>query len=248
VSEAKSLLDDLNAQLSKWEKAGQGVVSDDDLSRKRFAVKTAETRLAQSKAELDLLKAGAWAPEVAVATANLESARRESDRVQTEIGRLTVNAPVGAEILKVNVRAGEYASANPSATGGGSGTANPDSPLMIIGDTDILHIRVDIDENDAWRVQGGAEGFAYIRGNSKLSTKIRFVRFEPYVIPKKSLTGASGERVDTRVLQVICAFKRADLGAPVYVGQQMDVFLSAPPLGDAKFGADSSDVPAPSKN
>jgi hypothetical protein len=110
---------------------------------------------------------------------------------------------------------------------------------MIIGGTDILHIRVDIDENDAWRVTPGGRGFAYVRGNSKLLTPITFVRFEPYVIPKKSLTGSSGERVDTRVLQVICAFARADLGAPVYVGQQMDVFLEAPPLGDAKFGADA---------
>jgi hypothetical protein len=50
------------------------------------------------------------------------------------------------------------------------------------------------------------------------------VRFEPYVVPKKSLTGDSTERVDTRVLQVIYRFK--DRKAPFRVGQQMDVFIS----------------------
>ncbi|HMN40238.1 MAG TPA: biotin/lipoyl-binding protein [Phycisphaerales bacterium] len=243
VAEARSQVEDLTAQLAMWANAGKGAVSDDELSRRRFAVRTAEARLAQARAELDLLRAGAWAPDVAVATANLESAKREVERVRTEIDRLTVRAPVAAEVLKVNVRAGEYAATNPNASGGGSGTGNPETPLMIIGDTDTLHIRVDIDENDAWRVRAGAEGYAYIRGNSKLFTKIHFVRFEPYVIPKKSLTGASGERVDTRVLQVICAFKRSDLNAPVYVGQQMDVYLSGPPIGDAKFGVDAPGRP-----
>jgi hypothetical protein len=51
------------------------------------------------------------------------------------------------------------------------------------------------------------------------------VRIEPYILPKRSLTGDSGERVDTRVLQVIFQFERGD--TPVYAGQQMDVFLNA---------------------
>ena len=42
----------------------------------------------------------------------------------------------------------------------------------------------------------------------------------------KSLTGDSTERVDTRVLQVIFSFARGD--RPVYVGQQMDVFIEEP--------------------
>lgn len=232
VREAQSQVADLNAQLSMWEKADARAVSAEELSRRRFAVQTAETRVVETKAQLALLRAGAFKGDVDVAEANLAAARADAQRVKTEIERLTVRAPVDAEILKVNIRAGEFA---PSGMGG-------DAPLMTIGDTQTLHIRVDIDENDAWRVKGGAGGYAYIRGNSRLRTPITFVRFEPYVIPKRSLTGASGERVDTRVLQVICAFKRSDLNAPVYVGQQMDVFLEAPALGDAKFGASPEDA------
>ncbi len=54
---------------------------------------------------------------------------------------------------------------------------------------------------------------------------MKFEYIEPYVIPKKSLTGESTERVDTRVLQVIYSFHRGNF--PVYVGQQMDVFIDA---------------------
>jgi HlyD family secretion protein len=45
------------------------------------------------------------------------------------------------------------------------------------------------------------------------------------VLPKKSLTGDSTERVDTRVLQVI--YKIEDTNLPLFVGQQMDVFIDA---------------------
>ncbi len=46
------------------------------------------------------------------------------------------------------------------------------------------------------------------------------------MLPKKSLTGDSTERVDTRVLQVIY---RVDNDAlPLFVGQQMDVYIEAP--------------------
>ncbi len=49
------------------------------------------------------------------------------------------------------------------------------------------------------------------------------MRVDPYVIPKKSVTGDNTERVDTRVLQVIYALDASNL--PIYVGQQMDVFI-----------------------
>jgi hypothetical protein len=45
------------------------------------------------------------------------------------------------------------------------------------------------------------------------------------VIPKRSLTGESTERVDTRVLQLIYAFDRASM--PIFVGQQMDVYIQS---------------------
>ena len=52
---------------------------------------------------------------------------------------------------------------------------------------------------------------------------LKFVRIEPYVIPKKSLTGDNTERVDTRVLQVIYEVE-GDSG-PLFVGMQVDVFI-----------------------
>ena len=90
-------------------------------------------------------------------------------------------------------------------------------------------MRADVDESDAWRVQPGSGAVAHLRGNSQITFALEFVRFEPYVIPKKSLTGDAAERVDTRVLQVIYRFR--DPKDAVYDGQQMDVYIeNAKPL------------------
>jgi HlyD family secretion protein len=67
-----------------------------------------------------------------------------------------------------------------------------------------------------------------VRGNPSQQATLTFVRFEPYVVPKRSLTGSNVERVDTRVLQVIYRFKPD--GFPIHVGQQMDVFIEASPV------------------
>ena len=148
-----------------------------------------------------------------LAHAALVQAGAQLKQAQLEFDRLTVRAPVTGELLQVNARAGEFVSPGESAK------------PVVLGDTRRLHVRVDIDEADAWRFRGGARAVAFLRGNAALSVPVAFVRIEPYVTPKKSLTGASAERVDTRVLQVLFAFDRA--GLPIYVGQQMDVFVEA---------------------
>jgi HlyD family secretion protein len=94
---------------------------------------------------------------------------------------------------------------------------------MLLGRVDPLHVRVDVDEADAWRVRPERPATAAVRGNGRLTVPIHFVRFEPYVVPKRALSGATTERTDTRVLQVIYRLERASF--PLYVGQQLDVFL-----------------------
>ncbi len=69
---------------------------------------------------------------------------------------------------------------------------------------------------------------AYPKNNTSIAIPLKFERVEPYVLPKLSLTGASNERVDTRVLQVIYSFEQPK-DYYIYVGQQVDVFIEKKP-------------------
>jgi HlyD family secretion protein len=171
-------------------------ISTEELERRRNATLIAKRRLDSARAQVEQAEAAVKASK-------------------TTLELLRVTAPVNGEILQVNVRPGEFAQAGPLST-----------PLMLVGNLDDLHVRVDIDENDAWRFRRESKAVAYLRGNRKFQTDLALVWVEPYVVPKKSLTGDSTERVDTRVLQALYSFDRSKM--PVFVGQQMDVFIEAP--------------------
>ncbi len=156
--------------------------------------------------------------DVSAAKAQLLAAEAAVKSTETLLERLTIAAPRDGTILQVNIRAGEYASTQPKA-----------API-ILGDLDQLQVRTDIDEQSATRIRPGQAAKAFVKGDTQHAVALKFVRIEPYVIPKVSLTGSSTERVDTRVLQVIYSLQRPT-DPPLYVGQQMDVFIEAADSG-----------------
>jgi len=176
---------------------------------KEFAV----AELARAESELELLKAGVWIPDRQIIEANLLGIEARIRQIEIEIERATVRAPRAGVVLQVNLRPGEFVG------------APADKDLIVLGDMDRPHVRVDVDENDIPRLLKGAPATAQVRGNLANPFDLEFVRVEPYVIPKQSLTGQNTERVDTRVLQVIYAIRSSQ--QPVYVGQQVDVFIEA---------------------
>lgn len=195
--------------------ASRGSIAEQDLVQRRLAQESAEAELARAQADLELLQAGAWGPDKTIAEAKIAEANAQIEQTQTEIERCLVRAPVDGEVLQVNVRPGEFV-----------GTP-PDKTLILLGDVRRPRVRVDVDEHDIPRFHAGAKAKAFVRGDGQQELPLSFVRVEPYVIPKRSLTGDNTERVDTRVLQVIYAVDSPK--SPVYIGQQMDVYIDAAP-------------------
>lgn len=162
------------------------------------------------------------------AEAQLAAARAIDNSARVELGRLTVAALISGEILRVDVRVGEYVQ-----TGGPSG--NNATPYLQMGETRPLHVRIDIDEDEAGRVALGAPAMVSPRGAAERQVRAAFVRAEPQVVPKRSLTNSAAERVDVRVLQLIYKLPATD-GA-FRVGQQVDAFIPARRAAALRAGA-----------
>lgn len=154
--------------------------------------------------------------QAAVAQAQLELAQAQVEQIRLERDRRMVRAPIGGTILQSALRPGEFVEGGNAAT-----------PGMLIGDDTHLHVRVDIDENEAWRVRPGAAATGFLRGRPELGIALEYEYIEPYVVAKNNLTGQSTERTDRRVLQVIYSFDRGELR--VYIGQQLDVYIETEP-------------------
>jgi len=155
-----------------------------------------------------------WQARVARLEADVRAAQAIAEQAQVELDVLTIRAPREGTLLQINVRAGEFAETKPV------------EPMMILGEVERLQIRADVDEQNAPLVQTNQPAVAFLKGSTQNPLPLRFVRIEPYVIPKKSLTGDSSERVDTRVLQIIYELDRT--AVRLYVGQQVDVFINRP--------------------
>jgi HlyD family secretion protein len=152
--------------------------------------------------------------QLGVAQAQARQAEAQVTQARVELDRHVIRAPASMEVLQVDTRAGEYA--------GTQGTA---SVLMKLGATKPLHVRLDIDENQIEKLVIGQPAVISARGDAKRQVKATFVRAEPLIVPKRSLTNSSTERVDVRVLQLIFALPAE--GRTFFVGQQVDGFVPA---------------------
>lgn len=198
---------------------GAYAISAEELDLRRLNLETsraktleAKARVHESQASLALLDGKPVAPSIEVQKAVLAQAVANLERAQTRLELHTIVAPKDATVLSVKIRSGEFIPASIVST-----------PLLTLGNIDSLHVRVDIDESEIPRFRESANASASVRGRPDVKVPIRFVRTEPQVIPKRTLTGTVSERVDTRVLQIIYEVDPAAIAATV--GQQVDVYI-----------------------
>ena len=221
ISEAKANLRQKEDAMNRSKRlVDSGAVPHEEYIQNSLTVDSFQAKLSYLEAQDKLLRAGAWGADKQVARASVEQARSQFEQAKTTLERHLITAPemtdeagepISWEVLKVSVRPGEFVGAPAS------------KELIVLGDTGKRNVRVDIDENDIPRFQPAATAIAYARGSMEREYRLKFVRVQPFVVPKRSLSGDNMERVDTRVLHVIYSLDEDDRS--VFVGQQMDVFI-----------------------
>lgn len=180
-------------------------------SRQRYETALADARKAEAQVAL---------AEARITAAEALASRAEAAllRAGVDLDRSVIRAPIGGTVLRVNVRPGEFAQAGPQ-----------EQPLVAMGTLDPLHVRLAVDEADAWRLEAGAPAIAFLRGDGSRSAPLTYVRTEPQARAKRFLSNAPGERTDTRVVEVL--YRLEPQALPVQVGQMLDVFVAAAPRG-----------------
>lgn len=158
-----------------------------------------------------------------IAKKNRAAAKATVNAAKVTLDFYTIKAPMDLTILQLNVLPGAYADA----------TGQTSMPLILAGETKRYCVRVNIDEDDAWRFQPDTSTVAFLRGNAQYKTYLHFEYVEPYIIPKANLTGDSTELVDTRVLQVVYSFDPIEM--PSYIGQEVDVYIKAKKVPESVY-------------
>src|SRR5260370_31462638 len=100
--------------------------------------------------------------DVAMSEATLASAKAQVEQIKRQIELHIIRAPVSGRILQMKTLLGEDAQSGALST-----------PLLLLGNDAQLHVRVDIDEPDAWRFQRCASAVAALRGSADLRASLQ---------------------------------------------------------------------------
>jgi HlyD family secretion protein len=196
--------------------ARTGAATAEELDRARQSAANDEATFRSIEARKRAAKLGSRAEDIAVAAARVEAARARRDQARAVADRMVVKAPADGEILEVKFRVGEYYT--PQGT----------EPLLVMGDTRVLRVRMDVDERDVSRVGIGAPAFAVADGFPGQTFKGKVVEIGHRMGRKNIRTDEPTERIDTKILEVLI---QLDAPGPLVPGLRVLSYVTLPAKG-----------------
>jgi HlyD family secretion protein len=178
--------------LERTEALGKtGATTPDELDRTRRNAAADKASADASDARRRAAVDGSRAEDIAEARARLLESKAKLLEAEAQLEHLTVRAPGYGEILQVKLRVGEYYV-----------PAGAD-PLLVMGDTRELRVRVDVDERDVGKLRLGAPAFVTadgFKGERFVGTVSEIGR---RMGRKNVRTDDPIERIDTKILEVV---------------------------------------------
>ncbi len=129
--------------------------------------------------------------DVLVAMAQLRVAEAQRAQAQAELDRRRIVAPISGQILEIHNRVGEYV--QPAGA----------EPLVVMGDTTRLRVRLDVDERDIARITMGAAGMVTAEAFGGRQFPGHVVEIGHRMGRKNLRTDEPTERIDTKILEVV---------------------------------------------
>lgn len=187
------------------------------ISRVEFEVAEREFNVAQARVEASrqrssLINAPSREEDIQRAEAEVASAEARVAEAKAQLAKTAIVSPINGVVLRKHKRTGESVSTQMG------------EPILVLGDTSRLRVRVDVDETDVARVAVGqkvAVRAAAYGDRAFTGTVSRVGR----ILGKKNIrTGEPAERVDTKVLETLVDL---DPGAELPVGLRVDAVIGS---------------------
>ncbi len=195
VSEAKAAQarqQNAASELKRAEElASSGSVSAAELDRARRAAEAERSGYEAADARASAARTGSRHEDVAIALARVKAARARRDQAAAALALKSVYSPIKGEVLRVKVKVGEFYS------------PLSNQPLVLVGDTSKLKVRLDVDERDIAHVRVGA--LAYITattfGDARFDGKVSSISRR---IGRRTVrTDEPSDRIDVKILEIL---------------------------------------------
>lgn len=190
--------------------AKTGAVTADELERARRQAQADQATAKGTDARARAAEAGSRVEDIGFQRARVLAADARVAQAQANVERLAIRAPTDGEVLQVKVRAGElYSFAGAE-------------PLLVMGDTSTLRVRMDVDERDIARVTKGARAWVVADAFGARRFTGTVVEVGRRFGRKNVRTDDPVEKNDTKILEVVLALDSSDLLVP---GQRVTSYV-----------------------
>jgi HlyD family secretion protein len=201
VHAAQAVMDNAKAEMERRQKlfGEAGVISQEELDRYVRAYSVAKEEYQESLQRHSLVDDHTREEDVALAQADLQLARASLDNAKAKYEKTLIKSPIDGLVLRKHHRSGESVS---------NSSTVPD-PILTVGDTNVLRVRMDVDETDVDRIRVGQK--AYVTADAFGDQKFwgRVVRIGNQLGPKNVRTDEPTEKVDKKILETLIELDHA---------------------------------------
>ena len=213
VRGAQAVMDNAKAEADRHQKLfAAGVISQEEAERYAREYDVAKAQHQESVERHSLVDDHAREEDVSFAQADLQLAQARLADARAKYEKTRIKSPIDGTVLRKHHRSGESVS---------NSSTVPD-PILTIGDTNVLRVRVDVDETDVSKVRVSAK--AYVTADAFGEQKFwgRVVRVGEQLGPKNVRTDEPTEHVDRKILETLVEL---DPGARLPMGLRVDAYI-----------------------
>ena len=213
VNETSAVLENARIEMERRQQLNQeGVVSREQAETYEREYKVAKARYDAAEQHYALLSDPSREEDVAHAQAEAALAKANVNEARARYQKTFVFSPIDGVVLRKHHRSGENVTLSASS---------PD-PIVTLGDTTALRVRVDVDEDDVARIRVGDLGYVTADAFGGRRFGGRVVRIGEELGPKNVRTDEPAERVDKKILETLI---QLDDGHELPVGLRVDSFI-----------------------
>lgn len=212
VREAEAVLANARAEEDRRRSAlDRGAISRSEFEVTAREAKVAQARLEAARERTTVIVEETRIEDVHRVEAEIESAKARVQEAEALHAKTVIRSPIDGIVLRRRHRAGESISR----------TADP---ILSVGNTDRLRVRVDVDEDDVARLKLGAATFvtATTYGDQKFPGKV--ARIGSALGRKNIRSDEPTERMDLKILETLIDL---DPGVQLPVGLRVDARITA---------------------
>ncbi|MGA3345161.1 MAG: efflux RND transporter periplasmic adaptor subunit [Terracidiphilus sp.] len=214
VQESAAVLENVRAEMQRHNQLfADGIVSREEEERYLREYDVANAQCEEARQHHALIDDRPREEDIAAAQAALELAKGQLAQARADYEKTLIRSPIQGVILRKHHRAGESVS---------NSSTVPD-PIVTIGDSSVLRVRVDVDETEVSKVRVGQ--LAYVTADAYGSRRFtgHVIRVGNELGRKNIRTDEPTEKVDTKILEPLVEF---DQGLQLPLGLRVDANIN----------------------